>query len=68
MKLRLKHARWMLRSCKSLAVVAVETGFANGSRLSAALKRTYDNSPSAEQAGVTSPPGSADLDHRRHWE
>ena len=47
MKLRLKHARWMLRSCKSLAVVAEETGFANGSRLSAALKRTDDNSPSA---------------------
>jgi transcriptional regulator GlxA family with amidase domain len=50
MKLRLKHARWMLRSCKSLAVVAVETGFANSSRLSAALRRTYDTSSSEERA------------------
>ena len=40
-KLRLKHARWMLCSCKSLAVVAVETCFANSSRLFAALRRTY---------------------------
>jgi transcriptional regulator GlxA family with amidase domain len=63
MKLRLKHARWMLRSCKSLAVVAVETGFANSSHLSAAFRRTYDNSPSAERARVASPLGSADLDH-----
>jgi transcriptional regulator GlxA family with amidase domain len=63
MKLRLKHARWMLRSCKSLAVVAEETGFANSSRLSAALRRTYDSSPSEERAGVAPPPGSADLDH-----
>jgi transcriptional regulator GlxA family with amidase domain len=50
MELRLKHARWMLRSCKSLAVVAEETGFANSSRLSAALRRTYDTSSSEERA------------------
>jgi AraC-like DNA-binding protein len=41
----------------------VETGFANSSYLSAALRRTYDNSPSAERARVASPPGSADLDY-----
>jgi AraC-like DNA-binding protein len=52
----------MLRSCNSLAVIAVETGFANGSRLSAALRRTYDNSPSKKRARVASPPGSADWD------
>jgi transcriptional regulator GlxA family with amidase domain len=63
MKLRLKHARWMTRSCKSLAVVAVETGFANSSRLSAPLRRNYDKSQSAERAGVMSPRGSAHSDH-----
>jgi transcriptional regulator GlxA family with amidase domain len=63
LKLRLKHARWMLRSCKSLAVVAVETGFANSAHLSAAFRRVYDMSPSAERVRVVPPPGPVDLDH-----
>jgi transcriptional regulator GlxA family with amidase domain len=52
MTLRLKHARWMLRSRKSIAQIAIETGFKNCARLSSAFKRQYGHSPTEERANT----------------
>jgi transcriptional regulator GlxA family with amidase domain len=57
--LRLRHARWMLRSDLSLAAIAAETGFADGSHLSKAFKALYGLNPSEERRrlrGVAAPP------------
>lgn len=47
--LRLRHARWMLRSDLSLAEIAAETGFSDGSHLSKAFKALYGVNPSEER-------------------
>jgi transcriptional regulator GlxA family with amidase domain len=48
-RLRLKCARWMLRSKRSLALIADETGFAGSSHLSKAFKSVYGHAPSEER-------------------
>ena len=50
LKLRLKHAHWMLRSQIPLVVVGIRTGFASGSHFSAAFKRNYGYTPSEVQS------------------
>ena len=44
--LRLRHAYWMLKTDLSLAAIAVETGFVDGSHLSKAFKAAFGSSPS----------------------
>jgi transcriptional regulator GlxA family with amidase domain len=46
MRLRLKHARWMLSSNLSLAAIAADTGFADGAHLSKSFKLVYGTNPS----------------------
>lgn len=47
--LRLKHARWMLKTDLSLVAIAVETGFVDGSHLSKAFKAAFGHNPSEER-------------------
>jgi transcriptional regulator GlxA family with amidase domain len=68
--LRLKHARWMLRSRKPVAQIALETGFACGSDLSAAFSRAHGHSLSEERQRMKSPsfiasPLTGECDDRR---
>jgi transcriptional regulator GlxA family with amidase domain len=48
LNLRLKHAKWMLKTEMSLASIAVEAGFVDGSHLSKAFKAAFGTSPSEE--------------------
>jgi transcriptional regulator GlxA family with amidase domain len=67
LRLRLKHARWMLSTNLSLAAIAVETGFVDGSHLSKAFKAAFGSSPSEERRrqGVESKPRDLADDGRR---
>lgn len=47
--LRLKHARWMMKTEMTLAAIAAETGFVDGSHLSKAFKATFGTNPSEER-------------------
>jgi transcriptional regulator GlxA family with amidase domain len=49
LRLRLKHARWMLKTDLSLASIAAETGFVDGSHLSKAFKAAFGSNPSEER-------------------
>jgi transcriptional regulator GlxA family with amidase domain len=49
LSLRLKHARWMLKTNLSLVAIAVETGFVDGSHLSKAFKAAFGYNPSEER-------------------
>jgi transcriptional regulator GlxA family with amidase domain len=49
LRLRLKHARWMLKTDLSLAAIAAETGFVDGSHLSKAFKASFGTNPSEER-------------------
>jgi transcriptional regulator GlxA family with amidase domain len=49
LRLRLKHARWMLNTDLSLAAIAAETGFVDGSHLSKAFKAAFGKNPSEER-------------------
>lgn len=46
LRLRLKHARWMMKSDLTLAAIAEETGFVDGSHLSKAFKAAFGSNPS----------------------
>ncbi len=46
LRLRLDHARWMLRTDLNLAAIAAETGFADGAHLSKTFKSTFGVNPS----------------------
>ena len=46
LNLRLKHARWMLRTNLNLASIAADTGFADGAHLSKSFKATFGVNPS----------------------
>lgn len=61
LRLRLRHARWLLQTTLSLAEIAVDTGFVDGSHLSKAYKGAFGISPSGDRRGlvagrVRSPP------------
>ena len=49
LKLRLKHAHWMLTSKLSLAAIAAETGFSDSAHLGKAFKKLYRRNPSEER-------------------
>jgi transcriptional regulator GlxA family with amidase domain len=49
LRLRLKHARWMMKSDLTLAAIAAETGFVDGSHLSKAFKAAFGSNPSEER-------------------
>jgi transcriptional regulator GlxA family with amidase domain len=49
LRLRLKHARWMLRSDLSLASVAANTGFSDGAHFGKTFKAAYGINPSEER-------------------
>lgn len=67
LRLRLKHARWMLNTDLSLASIAVETGFVDGSHLSKAFKAAFGSSPSEERRkqSATLKPRDLTADGRR---
>jgi transcriptional regulator GlxA family with amidase domain len=46
LRLRLKHARWMMKNDLTLAEIAAETGFVDGSHLSKAFKAFFGTNPS----------------------
>ena len=63
-QLRLKHARWMMKTDMTLASIAAETGFVDGSHLSKAFKATFGTNPSEQRrravAGdIDAEPGAA---------
>lgn len=49
LRLRLKHARWMMKTEMTLAAIAAETGFVDGSHLSKAYKSTFGSNPSEDR-------------------
>jgi transcriptional regulator GlxA family with amidase domain len=49
LRLRLKHARWMLNSKLSLTCIASETGFADGAHFGKMFKAMYGLNPSEER-------------------
>ncbi len=51
-QLRLKHARWLLRSPASLASIAAATGFADSGHFSKAFKTHYGVTPSQERQRI----------------
>ena len=53
LQLRLKHARWMLRTDLNLASIAAETGFADGAHLSKAFKASFGVNPSDARRQLT---------------
>jgi transcriptional regulator GlxA family with amidase domain len=48
-QIRLKHARWMLRSGLSLTSIAADTGFSDGTHFGKAFKAMYGINPSEER-------------------
>ena len=65
LRLRLKHARWMLKSDLSLAAIAAETGFVDGSHLSKAFKAAFGTNPSEERRKVIGQPQEPDVGEGR---
>ncbi|MGC1730668.1 MAG: GlxA family transcriptional regulator [Steroidobacteraceae bacterium] len=57
LRLRLKHARWMLRSDLSLASVAANTGFSDGAHFGKTFKAAYGINPSEERRQLASKVG-----------
>jgi transcriptional regulator GlxA family with amidase domain len=49
LELRLKHARWMLRSSLSLTAIAADTGFADGAHFGRSFKAHFGMTPSEER-------------------
>ncbi|MFT4116844.1 GlxA family transcriptional regulator [Bradyrhizobium sp.] len=49
LRLRLKHARWMMKTDMTLAAIAAETGFVDGSHLSKAFKAAFGTNPSEDR-------------------
>jgi transcriptional regulator GlxA family with amidase domain len=49
LRLRLKHARWMMKGDMTLASIAAETGFVDGSHLSKAFKAVFGTNPSQDR-------------------
>lgn len=52
LRLRLKHARWMMKTDMTLAAIAAETGFVDGSHLSKAFKAAFGINPSQDRRSV----------------
>jgi transcriptional regulator GlxA family with amidase domain len=52
--LRLKHARWMMKTEMTLAAIAAETGFVDGSHLSKAFKASFGTNPSEDRRSLVS--------------
>ena len=59
LKLRLKHARWMLELPLSLASIAAETGFSDTAHLGKAFKKAYGLNPSEERRLRSKLPGKS---------
>jgi transcriptional regulator GlxA family with amidase domain len=56
LKLRLKHAKWMLSSDHSLASIAANTGFSDGAHFGKAFKTAYGINPSEERRRLNREP------------
>ena len=52
LRLRLKHARWMMKTDMTLASIAAETGFVDGSHLSKAFKAAFGTNPSEDRRNL----------------
>lgn len=57
LRLRLKHARWMLRSDLSLASIAANTGFSDGAHFGKTFKAAYGVNPSEERRQLAAEAG-----------
>jgi transcriptional regulator GlxA family with amidase domain len=60
LRLRLKHARWMMKTDLTLAAIAAETGFVDGSHLSKAFKAAFGTNPSEERLKNAQPVSGAE--------
>ncbi|WP_374818853.1 GlxA family transcriptional regulator [Brucella grignonensis] len=49
LQLRLKHGRWMLRSDRSIATIAADTGFSDAAHFSKTFKKFYGVNPSEQR-------------------
>jgi transcriptional regulator GlxA family with amidase domain len=56
LRLRLKHARWMMKGEMTLASIAAETGFVDGSHLSKAFKAVFGTNPSQDRLNSSRTP------------
>jgi transcriptional regulator GlxA family with amidase domain len=56
LRLRLKHARWMMKGDMTLASIAAETGFVDGSHLSKAFKAVFGTNPSQDRLNSSRTP------------
>jgi transcriptional regulator GlxA family with amidase domain len=60
LRLRLKHARWMMKGDMTLASIAAETGFVDGSHLSKAFKAIFGTNPSQDRLTASRHPLGAE--------
>ena len=70
LRLRLKHARWMMKTDMTLAAIAAETGFVDGSHLSKAFKAAFGINPSQDRRSVSGSVKGAlpDIEGRRIYD
>jgi transcriptional regulator GlxA family with amidase domain len=60
LKIRLKHARWMLNSSLSLAAIAADTGFSDGAHFGKTFKAVFGVNPSDERRRIAKEIGKID--------
>jgi transcriptional regulator GlxA family with amidase domain len=59
LRIRLKHARWMLNSSLTLASIAADTGFSDGAHFGKAYKLAYGINPSEERRRIAREAGKS---------
>lgn len=59
LQLRLKHARWMLKSDLTLAPISADSGFSDGTHFGKAFISEYRITPAAERHRIAHEPGEA---------
>lgn len=58
LRMRLRHARWLLRTSQTLSAIAVDTGFADATHLAKSFKAAFGASPSEARRGMIEEPAS----------
>lgn len=73
LKMRLRHARWLLRTEQTLSAIAVDTGFVDATHLAKTFKAAYGVSPSEARRqmlldDLVTRPAGADCASRRAFD